>query len=716
MTGSRALALVALLALLPAASAQEAIWEPSGGPRSGYSHALAAAADGTLFVVAAGDLYRSEDGGHRWTLLPTPLGEVVGSAVSTAGALFVWSAIFCTETCHQEGAYASTDGGETWRRVEVLGEAPLVYGVTAAADGRVFASTDLGLFLSDDGGASWRAFPLGAPVGLALAAHPAGYVAVSGYAAGSATLSFSSDNGETWTTHPIPSAFPALRDLRLDARGTVLAASTHQPAQALYRTTDGGASWKPISFPAPCAALTACRVDAVDLVEGAIWASFSSVNPRRSLGVFRTEDGRRWQLTGLDGPAASSFVGAGGAVLASTSRAVFRYAEDGWAPSSEGIERSWMETLVWGPDGALYTASFEGDVSRYDPATDTWTPLPYLRLPSALAPAPDGRLFAGSSGEPGAWVLEADAETWTPLGLRNVRTLHRTAAGTLLVGAWHTQSSLTLARSTDDGASWSAAASFNPLVFVEAEGTLYVGTGDGVHRSTDDGATWTPLGLEDVVVRGLSARDEALWAVTPTDKNGNSGGRVFRSVDGGATWALAWTTDARTEAVVAAEGAVFVAARGGLYRSTDDGATWAPYVAGLPDRSHANALALGPDGRLYAGLWLWSVYRTPEPVATASAPAPPASDFALRLPYPNPATQRAVVPFDVASPSRVRLSVFDVLGREVAVLVDASLDVGRHEAVFDGAGMAAGVYFVRATIVGADGRRRTAEQRVTLLR
>lgn len=42
-----------------------------------------------------------------------------------------------------------------------------------------------------------------------------------------------------------------------------------------------------------------------------------------------------------------------------------------------------------------------------------------------------------------------------------------------------------------------------------------------------------------------------------------------------------------------------------------------------------------------------------------------------------------------------RLVVYDLIGREVAVLVDGVQEVGRHSARFDGSGLALGVYIYR---------------------
>lgn len=64
---------------------------------------------------------------------------------------------------------------------------------------------------------------------------------------------------------------------------------------------------------------------------------------------------------------------------------------------------------------------------------------------------------------------------------------------------------------------------------------------------------------------------------------------------------------------------------------------------------------------------------------------------------------------DVAS--EVSVAVYDVLGREVAVLYEGSLAAGTHKLAFDGDALPTGVYVVRAT---GDGMHAT--QRLTVVR
>jgi len=82
--------------------------------------------------------------------------------------------------------------------------------------------------------------------------------------------------------------------------------------------------------------------------------------------------------------------------------------------------------------------------------------------------------------------------------------------------------------------------------------------------------------------------------------------------------------------------------------------------------------------------------------------------FALHAAAPNPFAGRTTLGYDVPEACRVRLAVYDLLGREVAVLMDGEAPAGRHEAVLDGTGLAVGVYLVSLTTEGFTQTRRLA--------
>ena len=81
-------------------------------------------------------------------------------------------------------------------------------------------------------------------------------------------------------------------------------------------------------------------------------------------------------------------------------------------------------------------------------------------------------------------------------------------------------------------------------------------------------------------------------------------------------------------------------------------------------------------------------------VTSVRLAAPPLA-FRLYQNFPNPFNPRTVVSYQLPVASSVKLDVYDVLGREVAVLVNERKAAGTHEVTFDGGGLSSGVYFYR---------------------
>jgi hypothetical protein len=68
--------------------------------------------------------------------------------------------------------------------------------------------------------------------------------------------------------------------------------------------------------------------------------------------------------------------------------------------------------------------------------------------------------------------------------------------------------------------------------------------------------------------------------------------------------------------------------------------------------------------------------------------------------WPNPFNPAAQVGFVLPRAGAVRLSAYNLAGQQVAVLVEASLPVGEHQARFDGAGLPSGLYLLRLELDG----------------
>ena len=86
-------------------------------------------------------------------------------------------------------------------------------------------------------------------------------------------------------------------------------------------------------------------------------------------------------------------------------------------------------------------------------------------------------------------------------------------------------------------------------------------------------------------------------------------------------------------------------------------------------------------------------------------------EFALRGATPNPFRSMTELEYDVPQAAPVRIAVYDLLGRQVATLVDRTEKAGTHRVQFDGSDLASGMYLVRLVTDGA-----VHTQRISLVR
>jgi hypothetical protein len=349
----------------------------------------------------------------------------------------------------------------------------------------------------------------------------------------------------------------------------------------------------------------------------------------------------------------------------------------------------YAEYDTWGGRGAGQL-ELEGNTNNID-VTPVWVPGAPRQGGTALAARQAGASAALRGGTGGA----------LPEG-----TLPDSSAVVALVDAAYTSAAL-----GDSAAATAALLQALPLAETEAEHGLAFGTAARFLAQGGDPA------LEEPLAAAAGPEDDARpWALAGLMASDAAEGRTADA------WARADTLAAEyagtDHALVGLGMAARLAAEAGDLAAAQ--AALAALEAGWPEELETEAAA-ALVRRLEEQLGAGGSGRSAGPgvpalaVAAVSAADAP-SAFRLLGARPNPFTGRTAVPFEVAEPSRVRLAVYDVLGREVALLADGAYAAGHYEAAFEGHGLAAGLYLVQARVESGAEARRSNVVRITLVR
>lgn len=293
-------------------------------------------------------------------------------------------------------------------------------------------------------------------------------------------------------------------------------------------------------------------------------------------------------------------------------------------------------------------------------------------------------------------------------------------------------------KSIDNGTTWNSFALANndvrALLLDETNNTIYAGVwGGGIYKSVDNGTTWVQKnnGIIFTAVNTLAKNSNGDLFV------GTFGGGIYKSIDAAENWnQLTVGYDHVWSIGINSADEIFVATYGnGLYYSNDDGASFSKQYAVNAEYIYAitidgnNVFASAWNGGIYlyqtATEMTWSqlgmvgfgissmmidknvlyvgtadgkLYRNINPTTEVKENTGLNYSFSLEQNYPNPFNPSTIIKYSVAEPTIVKLRVFDILGKEVATLVNSNQNAGNYQLVWNatdnfGRKVASGIYF-----------------------
>jgi hypothetical protein len=693
---------VLLAAVMVMGGESPAQWVQTAGPEGGAVTLLSVTStNGHIFAGTRGGIYRSEDGGASWVWandgIPGSYG--VTALYADAGNVYAYGA--SPASLYQ--FYHSTDEGASWTLKSSSGLPTLASIACLAKNG-----TDLlagvsgllggsGVYKSTDNGGSWTITSTGLPSTF----YPGAFGLFGGsiYAGGHINATTkgayrSTDGGANWSA--VNTNFPSSAGVTAFAGiGSTVYASTL--TGGVFKTTDNGANWTKISPSQPV------------LIVGATALAATASNLYIGTGgwIYKTDEtATAWDTVtvGLPprnaGTSTYALALSGSTLIASCSNLGAWRSTDGgasWTKACAGIRAAKMWGLM--ADGtSLYASGVETGFFRSGDDGNSWTEINAgvdLRNNGYYGFARSGSTLLGGSGI-GAFQSSNGGDSWQ---LPSTDLTGPVYGMVVDAGSVYASGQGFVAQSTNGGVNWTTLSTgFSPIQAVfsllkNGQIMLTATSTGGIKRSTDGGASWT------ATVSGLPA----IGAYRALERIGTTyfiayGGGVYRSTNDGANWSLSNAGVTGGASALHAVGTdLYVGTNQGIYRSTDLGSSWSGVNTGLP--ALPAVMAFASNGTfLFAGLDPNSVWRRPLSQLTdvaSATPAPPGV-FGLDQNYPNPFNPTTTIGFTVGS-SPVRLAVYDLLGREVALLVDGEKSPGSHAVTWNAAGFPSGVYFCRLT-------------------
>ena len=233
------------------------------------------------------------------------------------------------------------------------------------------------------------------------------------------------------------------------------------------------------------------------------------------------------------------------------------------------------------------------------------------------------------------------------------------------------------------------------VYFTNSNTGYAVGTAGNILKSINGGASWT------MQTSGVTIPFNSVY-FTSFDTGYAAGdlGRIMKTINGGNNWVTVYNelpNNIKSIIFLKTNPNVgYVAVTyGGIRRTTDAGISWVNQVSGT--QYNMNSICFVDSLNGYAsgnyGLILKTTTAGLVPVEPTGTALP--KNFALKQNYPNPFNPSTTIEYDLPKTNKVKLVIVDLLGKEIATLVNEKQNAGTYNVVWDASRFPSGVYFYK---------------------
>ncbi|MBV5315294.1 MAG: T9SS type A sorting domain-containing protein [Prolixibacteraceae bacterium] len=692
-------------------------WVQTGGPEGGYAEKLIRSDNGHLVASTDfGGIFKSTDNGNSWYSSNIGLisdgkafTKIISLKKGLSGKLY-----FHSTFANDKRAFVSTDNGNNWTMLTQQ-----VFGAGLTTDtnnGTLYQVLNNELAKSTNNGVSWT-FPTntGLPKETIYDFVPVSNTELYVVFPDAKGIYKSTDSGNNWnklTTQPL-----SLLNTRLFFNNEVLYCLSGTTIQI---SNDHGQTWKytynPPTFPLE-------PVDWAAADNGDIYVSC------RLAGILKSTDkGATWNnfFNGLDITGLNLTIGttqSNEVILCQYGFGLFKspQAASGFKLSHAGFKASWIYHFFEGASGTFYTATNGSAYSSADKGK-TWKRMIDFGLNHSSVCENGKYIFIGRND--GVMRSADGGSTWGyvkngfVIGTQQyVHQLVVTSKGTILAATGGG-----MFRTTNNGDAWTKMTVFGSNTKVRsiiqwANGDLYASANYKLYKSVDDGVTWTQISLGKLVspAYDLDGNIEVIDYIKDSKNNLyiNFGGSFYiKSTDNGANWnkvnipTIGDITNIKS-IIFGQKDSLFVASNYHVVTTTDFGASHTEISTGLISRN-LNGLVKTSGGSL---LLLTSGSGLMKRGATITSVDKMASNTTIdgfSNIYPNPFGNAVNIEYRVEKAGQVVLKVYNILGIEVASLVNKYQNAGMYSTVFNTANarLNNGVYFCELNLSGQKSTRR----------